>query len=353
MQNAFSAVAKTRNGDALPIKGAVSLDQENDLALLAVEGRRTLPFLALGNSESVQTGDHVAVIGSPLGLEGSLSEGIVSAKRGDGNGKRKLLQITAAISPGSSGSPVLDSSGKVIGIATAEMREGQSVNFAVPAEIATQLLRAPKPTGGLIPLSQLAYGFAVEREGDFAESELEVRRSPEYSAAEQARDEAGLSVALHQQTDWEKVLSSAKTLIAKYPNSASANDMLGNVYNDMGFQEDAIEAFQKVVKLDPDSPGAWASLGSIYKEKGKLSQADFAFSQAIAYQTKWVEHRPPGTKKALALMVLSEIYYSMGNEELANRIYQQALQERERKPDWFEQNAPAGPTPTPTQAHSR
>ena len=95
VEEAASAAAKTKSGQILPIKGAIGLDRENDLAVLMVEGAN-LPFLTLGQSGVLKTGDRVAVIGSPMGLEGSLSEGIVSAKR-------QWLQITAPISPGSSG----------------------------------------------------------------------------------------------------------------------------------------------------------------------------------------------------------------------------------------------------------
>jgi len=153
-----SATVKGQKGNTewvSTVKGALAFDQQNDLVLLAVD-KRGADFLTLGNSQEVEVGDQVAVIGSPLGLEGSLSEGIISAKREEVGGKRRFLQITAPISPGSSGSPVLDSSGKVVGIASAELRGGQSLNFAVPAELAAQLLYVRKPPGALIPLPQIA-----------------------------------------------------------------------------------------------------------------------------------------------------------------------------------------------------
>jgi S1-C subfamily serine protease len=101
IEKASSAVAKADNGGVFPIKGVVQFDRENDLVVLAVEGR-DLPFLPLGNTSKVEAGDHIAVIGNPLGLEGSLSEGIVAAKREQAPGDHQWLQITAPISPGSS-----------------------------------------------------------------------------------------------------------------------------------------------------------------------------------------------------------------------------------------------------------
>ena len=75
-------------------------------------------------------GQRVLVIGNPDGLEGTVSDGIISAFRSG----RSMIQITAPISPGSSGSPVLDETGQVIGMATLVSKEGQNLNFAISAE---------------------------------------------------------------------------------------------------------------------------------------------------------------------------------------------------------------------------
>jgi S1-C subfamily serine protease len=111
IENAASAVAKAENGGLFPVEGVLAADPKNDLVLLKIKGK-DLPFLPLGNSEKIEVGTRIAVIGSPLGLEGTLSEGIISAVR-EPSVNVKLLQVTAAISPGSSGSPVLSADGKV------------------------------------------------------------------------------------------------------------------------------------------------------------------------------------------------------------------------------------------------
>src|SRR5207248_11758035 len=85
-----------------------------------------------------QAGESFVVIGNPYGLEGSVSNGIVSAVR-QISGYGKIIQITASISPGSSGSPVVNMLGQVIGVATLQAAEGQNLNFAVPAERISQL----------------------------------------------------------------------------------------------------------------------------------------------------------------------------------------------------------------------
>ena len=94
----------------------------------------------------MEPGARVIVLGGPLGLSGSLSEGIVSAIRDpaevghDAPGAVPLLQITAAISPGSSGSPVMTLGGKVIGVVVSQFWLGQNLNFAVPVSELTRLL---------------------------------------------------------------------------------------------------------------------------------------------------------------------------------------------------------------------
>src|SRR5207244_5317013 len=89
---------------------------------------------------SPQEGGLVVVIGKPFGLAGSVTNGIVSAVR-DIPGFGRIIQITAPISPGSSGSPVVNMQGQVIGVATLQITGGQSVNFAIPSERIAQLDR--------------------------------------------------------------------------------------------------------------------------------------------------------------------------------------------------------------------
>jgi hypothetical protein len=90
------------------------------------------------------------VIGNPGGLQGTVSDGLISAFRED----RSYMQITAPISSGSSGSPVLDEEGKVIGVAVSQIIEGQNLNFAIPVEKLTEAWTAMKtPPGPKVALS--------------------------------------------------------------------------------------------------------------------------------------------------------------------------------------------------------
>ena len=122
------------------IEDIVATDPTHDLALLRVSSLNT-PALSLANSDSVQIGENVYAVGNPRGWEGTVSDGIVSSIRGDGD--NKWIQITAPISPGNSGGAVLNSKGEVIGIATSGYQAdyAQNLHFAVPSNYLKTLLR--------------------------------------------------------------------------------------------------------------------------------------------------------------------------------------------------------------------
>lgn len=127
------------------IVGFVAIDRHKDLVLLKLK-KIKVPTLTLGDSNDVAVGDEVYAVGNPQGLEGTFSKGIVSGIRKVG--EDILLQITAPISPGSSGGPVLNTKGKVIGISVATFKTGQNLNFAIPVSYLTSLLlemKSPKP----------------------------------------------------------------------------------------------------------------------------------------------------------------------------------------------------------------
>ncbi|MDB4797131.1 S1C family serine protease [bacterium] len=125
------------------ILGVLGVDQKNDLALLKIDNT-TSPPLSLSSGKDYGIGETVYSVGNPKGLEGTFASGIVSGVR-----KIKgsdLIQITAPISPGSSGGPILNKDGLVIGVAVATFKSGQNLNFAVPVAYAKDLLNTPKRT---------------------------------------------------------------------------------------------------------------------------------------------------------------------------------------------------------------
>ena len=122
------------------VQDIVATDPTHDLALLRVLSLK-IPILPLADSDSVQIGENVYAVGNPRGWEGTVSDGIVSSIRGEG--ENKWIQITAPISPGNSGGAVLNSRGEVIGVATlaAQADYAQNLNFAVPSNYLKVLLQ--------------------------------------------------------------------------------------------------------------------------------------------------------------------------------------------------------------------
>jgi hypothetical protein len=133
------------------IEGVVGIDEKRDLILLKVSGIKS-QTLTLGDDTKMAAGDTVYAVGNPEGLEGTFSQGIISGIRQIENDK--LLQITAPISPGSSGGPVLNSSGEVVGVAVSTYREGQNLNFAVPVSYLQSLLTNIKTVSPLSTIIQ-------------------------------------------------------------------------------------------------------------------------------------------------------------------------------------------------------
>ncbi len=131
-------------------------DPKTDLALLEIKAPEPLPYLSLGNSDAVRVGDWVVAVGNPFGLGHTVTQGIISAKgRVIGAGPYdNFIQTDAAINPGNSGGPLLNLKGEVIGINTAIVATGQGIGFAIPSNLAKdiipQLQEKGKVTRGML-----------------------------------------------------------------------------------------------------------------------------------------------------------------------------------------------------------
>jgi serine protease Do len=124
------AEVKLPKGEVYPLTEMVAADDKADLVKLVVNLPDGSPHYLTVSSTRPEVGERVVVLGSPMGLEHTVTDGMVSAIRTIKN-RGEFLQISAPISPGSSGGPVVNMKGQVIGIATFQVR-GQNINFAVP-----------------------------------------------------------------------------------------------------------------------------------------------------------------------------------------------------------------------------
>ena len=155
IRGAYKCYVKFLNNEVYNEVSILTVDAKRDIVLLKINAVN-LPKSNLGNSDKTKIGDKCYVIGNPLGIERVISDGIVSNIINSEKGY-KLIQITAPVSHGNSGGPVYNKKGKVIGIATSSLSEGQNVNFAVPINYAKALFTDKQQ---VIPLKEFTQNDA-------------------------------------------------------------------------------------------------------------------------------------------------------------------------------------------------
>ena len=139
IKNGSSAVIKLPDGAFFAVDGLLASDKKRDVAIIKAHGNN-FRILRLGDSDRLEVGQEVIAIGSPLSLESTVSNGIVSGFRTVEEEGGKFLQITVPISPGSSGGPLFNMAGKVVGITTSHLVGGENLNFAIPINDVKPLL---------------------------------------------------------------------------------------------------------------------------------------------------------------------------------------------------------------------
>src|SRR5271166_1430693 len=143
IKNGSSAVIKFPDGAFFVVDGVLASNKDRDVAIIKAHGN-DFRALTLGDSDRLQVGEEVVAIGSPLSLESTVSNGIVSAIRTVEDEGGKFLQITVPISPGSSGGPLFNMAGQVVGITTSHLVGGQNLNFAIPIDDVKHLSTLPR-----------------------------------------------------------------------------------------------------------------------------------------------------------------------------------------------------------------
>lgn len=139
-----AADIKVKSGEKiLEVEGLLYIDKENDIVILKVRAYN-LPVVILGDIKKTKIGEKVYVISSPRGFENTISEGILSGIREIKKPKGKFIQITAPVSEGSSGGPVFNKNGEVVGIITFLIKGAQNINFAIPVILIKDKISAKK-----------------------------------------------------------------------------------------------------------------------------------------------------------------------------------------------------------------
>jgi tetratricopeptide (TPR) repeat protein len=363
IEGAYRAEIHSSTGAVYPVKGVLAVDAEGDIAVLKIDSPTNVRPLPLDKT-SPQEGESVVVIGNPLGLEGSVTNGIVSAVR-DIPTFGRIIQITAPISAGSSGSPVVNMQGQVIGIATLQITGGQSVNFAIPSERIAQLQIAPPMSlsdlvaasgrnkrakavqffrDGLSFLSKddcekaiVWFDKAVESDSNYAEAWAQSGFCNEKLGKHaEALDASKRAVALRPSAESYFNIGLASFYLKQYKeavdgyrqsikldpfNSADAYYALGLVYRDWGKVDDEIQAYKQAIKLRPDYTIAYERLGSRYLRSKKFVEAVEVFRQLSTMK--------PGD--AVAPNNMGEAFLELNKLSEAQESFRQAIR---LKPDF-------------------
>ena len=208
------------------IKGYFQIDKINDLAILSVPTLTAQP-LAISNIEKPEIGEKIYAIGSPKGLSGTISEGIVSGIRSLEN--KSLIQITAPISPGSSGGPVINNKGEVIGVAVGTLTSGQNLNFAIPVNLLNDLKN--KGTKSIISLN-ISKGTTRPKT---SKDEINVKDGVIIRKIEAENWTSGARVSFSIKNNLPHTISNIKLLFLLYDNTGTIVDYIEREYLDCGW----------------------------------------------------------------------------------------------------------------------
>ena len=249
-----------------------SEDLRKDICVLAGKRINGKPA-QFGKAADLKVGDTVYAVGAPLGLELSISEGIVAQLRG---GPPPLIQTTAAISFGSSGGGLFDREGRLVGLTTFQVRGGQSLNFALPVEW----------------IREVNLGRNLVAEG--------------YSQSEWVKG----SIALEKRKDWKGLRDWSLKWTKSEPKNVLAWYDLGYAYDELKRYNDAIEALRQAVRIDPEYVNAWNNLGAAYVELRRYNDAIEALRHAVRIDPE----------NANAWYNLGVAYASSGNRTEARNV---------------------------------
>jgi tetratricopeptide (TPR) repeat protein len=202
-------------------------------------------YLKLGSTANEVEGQSVLVIGNPEGLEGTVSTGIISAFREN----RSFIQITAPISPGSSGSPVIDAdSGEVIGIATWAHKEGQNLNLALAAEKVWDIF----PTASQTPPPEAT----------------PTQRQPSSPSTAESTDVFQIAFIAWKAGNYEMAISGFDETIQRWPRSARAWALRGDAQRHLKHYGNAIRDYTEAIRLSPGSDFSYEGRSKVFETLG-------------------------------------------------------------------------------------
>jgi tetratricopeptide (TPR) repeat protein len=338
LKGAYSAKAKTADGKVYYIENVLAENQDADLILVSMpDSVQDFEYVDLATTLPIQ-GEHIVVFGSPFGLELSVSDGIVAAVR-ELPGFGSIIQLTAPISAGSSGGPVVDMHGKVIGIATLQVIEGQNLNFAIPAKFILELEPSKEDyvidwtlnkSKKIIQTGDSLYDCAITYYWleDYEKAVLHFQYAAElygeltndmlYSRVMRSHYNSLLfSGACYRKIGQrEKEMRVYSTAISIIPDYGEAYDHLAHVYWALGRYAEAIYEYKRAIKADPDYYRSYCNLGARYFELEMYNESMAIFNQLSKLSPNHVS----------AHIGLGQVYFELELYEKAAEAYIQAVQ---------------------------
>ena len=261
-------------------------DKDKDICILDVQERIGNP-VELGSASDLKVGKTVYAVGAPQGLELSLSNGIVSQLRGS---SPPVIQTTAAISQGSSGGGLFDEEGRLVGLTTLYMKDGQNLNFAMPVEWIEEINADQKKiVDGHNPTEWLRQALVLEERKEWKTLHKWARKWTE-SEPKNAVSWYSLGYAcFRSKTDHNVAVDAFRQTLKIKPDDARVWSLLGVSYVRLERFTDAIDVYRQGLKIDPASPETLRMLGATYFLLKQYNEAVDACSQAVHIDPEDVE----------------------------------------------------------------
>ena len=283
----YQADVRTYAGKSYRVKAVLAENKEADLLKLRVDiPPEEVSWISIGD-RLPEIAERVVVVGSPMGLEQTVSEGIVSSVR-ELPPVGTVFQMSAPISPGSSGSPVVNTKGEVVGIATFQFVQGQNLNFAVAARqiMSMRKFGAPKTVSewtfdhlGNKPRVAQALcekGFSFSINGEDQKAFQFFKKATEDDPTDSAAW-SGLGSCYAGLNESEEAITAYKQAIEANPRDEASYFHLANYYGKLGRFEEAIVAYQEAIALNPQFEAALFNLGVVYARLGRFNEGREAF----------------------------------------------------------------------------
>jgi len=304
---------KRENGDTYENEDVdvVDVDHKRDIAIIKIKAVN-LPYITLGNSDEVKKGDQIFVIGNPEGLEFSISDGLVSALR-DSESGYKWFQVTAPISPGSSGGPVFNLKGEAIGIVTNTMKEGQNLNFAVPVNyIKPRLKTFPKWT-----YSEYAEKRLKEQRKENGDK-IELGKSYMNSNGDNYNPELAIQIF--------------KGMVDEYGPWGDGYCWLGKAYvsqANVGLIK-AEECQKKAIELNPDDYAPYLQIAYVYEAWADYKNAVVFTEKSIQLAQKVLDATEKKEDRDILINYISEVQKILKNYRIMYEAQQQITPDKHR-----------------------